>query len=60
MAFQDIRELTVEVAYPFFLELYHDYAMGTLLKEELLQALRLAESYVFRSLTRPLPRWGEH
>ena len=26
VAFQDIRELTVEVAFPFLLELYHDYA----------------------------------
>ena len=34
MAFQDLRELKVDVAYPFLLELYHDYATGTLPKEE--------------------------
>jgi len=48
MAFQDLRELKVDVAYPFLLELYHDYAMGILAKEEFLEAIRLVESYVFR------------
>jgi uncharacterized protein with ParB-like and HNH nuclease domain len=47
-AFHDIRELRVDVAYPFFLELYHDYATGVFLKEQLVQAVRLVESYVFR------------
>ena len=32
MAFQDLRELKVDVAYPFLLELYHDYATGVLPK----------------------------
>lgn len=48
MAFQDLRELKVDVAYPFLLELYHDYSSGTLAKEEFLEAVRLVESYVFR------------
>lgn len=48
MAFQDLRELKVDVAYPFLLELYHDYSSGTLTKEEFLEAVRLVESYVFR------------
>jgi predicted transport protein len=55
IAFQDIRELTVEVAYPFFLELCHDYAAGVLLKEELLQAVRMVESYVFRRAVCSIP-----
>jgi uncharacterized protein with ParB-like and HNH nuclease domain/predicted transport protein len=55
IAFEDIRELTVEVAYPFFLELYHDYTTGTLLKEELLQAVRMVESYVFRRAVCSIP-----
>ena len=29
-AFHDLRELKVDVAYPFLLELYHDYATGVL------------------------------
>jgi len=47
-AFHDLRELKVDVAYPLLLELYHDYAEKLLSKDELLQAVRLVESYVFR------------
>lgn len=54
-AFQDIRELKVDVAFPFLLELYHDYAAGTLTKSELLKALRLVESYVFRRAVCGIP-----
>ncbi len=54
-AFQDIRELRVDVAFPFLLELYHDYATGTLPKNELLQAARLVESYVFRRAVCGIP-----
>ena len=31
MAFKDLRELKVDVAYPFLLELYHDYQQDNLL-----------------------------
>jgi uncharacterized protein with ParB-like and HNH nuclease domain/predicted transport protein len=55
MSFHDIRELKVDVAYPFFLELYHDYATQTLTKAELLQAVRLVESYVFRRAVCGIP-----
>jgi uncharacterized protein with ParB-like and HNH nuclease domain/predicted transport protein len=54
-AFQDIRELKVEVAFPFLLELYHDYATGILTKTELLQAARWVESYVFRRAVCGIP-----
>jgi len=47
-AFQDLRELRVDVAYPLLLELYHDHATGLLDAAELLSATRLIESYVFR------------
>lgn len=47
-AFTDLSELKVDVAYPFLLELYDDYAAGLLAKEGLLAAVRLIESYVFR------------
>src|SRR5262249_55086118 len=33
LAFHDLRELRVDVAYPFLLELYHDYASGVLARE---------------------------
>jgi uncharacterized protein with ParB-like and HNH nuclease domain/predicted transport protein len=47
-AFQDLRELRVDVAYPLLLELYHDHATGLLEAAELLAAVRLIEGYVFR------------
>jgi hypothetical protein len=54
-AFHDIRELRVDVAYPFFLDLYHDYAKGLLTKADLLRVARLVESYVFRRAVSGIP-----
>jgi uncharacterized protein with ParB-like and HNH nuclease domain/predicted transport protein len=54
-AFQDLRELKVDVAFPFLLELYRDYATGVLTKGELLQAVRWVESYVFRRAICAIP-----
>ncbi len=48
LAFHDLRELKVDVAYPFLLELYHDYAGGILPASDLVAAVRLVEAYVFR------------
>jgi uncharacterized protein with ParB-like and HNH nuclease domain/predicted transport protein len=47
-AFHDLRELKVDVAYPFLLELYHDYAKDMLSKQDFEVAIRLIEAYVFR------------
>lgn len=47
-AFHDLRELRVDVAYPFLLELYHDYQMEILVKDDFIEAIRLIEAYVFR------------
>ncbi len=44
LAFQDLRELKVDVAYPLLLELYHDYKAKILSKADFLQAVRLVES----------------
>jgi uncharacterized protein with ParB-like and HNH nuclease domain/predicted transport protein len=54
-AFQDLRELKVDVAYPLLLELYHDYTGGTLSTEDFLKAVRLVESYVFRRAVCAIP-----
>jgi uncharacterized protein with ParB-like and HNH nuclease domain/predicted transport protein len=54
-AFHDLRELKVDVAYPFLLELYHDYATQALSSQELLHAVRLVESYVFRRAMCAIP-----
>lgn len=53
--FHDIRELKVDVAFPFLLELYGDYIAQRLAKSELLQAARWVESYVFRRAVCGIP-----
>ncbi|QIB91200.1 DUF262 and DUF1524 domain-containing protein [Methanosarcina mazei] len=55
LAFHDLRELRVDVAYPFLLELYHDYATGMLSRENFLAAVRLVEAYVFRRAICSIP-----
>lgn len=47
-AFNDLRELKVDVAYPFLLELYHDYKAKILSKADLVASVRIVEAYVFR------------
>jgi len=54
-AFADLRELKVDVAYPFLLELYADFKEGRLAKQDLLEAVRLVESYVFRRSVCAIP-----
>lgn len=53
--FRDIRELKVDVAIPFLMELYRDFEQGVLLKDELLKAAMLVESYVFRRAVCNIP-----
>ncbi len=47
-AFADLQELKANVTHPFLLEIYDDYTNNLLSAEELDQAVRLVESYVFR------------
>ena len=54
-AFRDLHELKVDVAYPFLLGLYEDYAAGALSRDDLLAAVRLVESYVFRRAVCAVP-----
>lgn len=55
LAFHDLRELKVDVAYPFLLELYHDYAAKVLTKTDYVAAVRLVEAYVFRRAICAIP-----
>ncbi len=55
IAFQDLRELKVDVAYPLLLELYADYVKGVLQKPDFLEAVRLIEAYVFRRAICAIP-----
>ncbi len=55
LAFKDLRELKVDVAFPFLLELYHDYAKNMLSHSDFEQAIRFVESYVFRRAVCAIP-----
>jgi len=55
MAFHDLRELKVDVAFPLLLELYYDYDKQILSVEELLKIVRFIESYVFRRAICSIP-----
>jgi predicted transport protein len=48
LAFHDLLELKVDVAYPLLLELYNDYSNGILAGADFVTAVRLLEAYVFR------------
>lgn len=54
-AFHDLRELKVDVAYPFLLDAYHDYKQERLAADELLSIVRIVESYVFRRAICAIP-----
>ena len=54
-AFRDLRELKVDVAYPFLLEIYHDYTSNILSVDEFEHVVRLVESYVFRRAVCAIP-----
>ena len=45
---EEIHALNVEVVYPFLLEVYDDYKQERIEKVEIIEILRLTESYVFR------------
>jgi len=55
MAFRDLRELKVDVAFPFLLEAYHNYDNNIISANELLEIVRLVESYVFRRAVCGIP-----
>jgi len=54
-ALTDINTLKVDVAYPFLLEMYADYVINVLSKQDFVQALRMVESYVFRRAVCGIP-----
>ena len=54
-AFHDLRELKVDVAYPFLLELYNDYDNGAVSAVDFASGVRLVEAYVFRRAICAIP-----
>lgn len=55
IAFRDLCELKVDVAWPLLMELYHDYQQGNLSKDDFERAIRLIEAYVFRRAICAIP-----
>lgn len=47
-AFRDLRELRVDVTYPFLLQVYADFKTGIIEKNQFIEIIELIESYVFR------------
>ena len=54
-AFNDLKELKVNVSYPFLLQVYDDYKKGDLSAEDFEHIIRLVESYVFRRWVCDIP-----
>lgn len=55
VAFQDLRELKVDVAFPLLLDLYSDYDKKIINSSEFLEIVHLIESYVFRRAVCSIP-----
>jgi uncharacterized protein with ParB-like and HNH nuclease domain/predicted transport protein len=47
-AFRNISKLKVDVSYPFFLPVYHDYKTEVISKDNFVEIINLIENYVFR------------
>ena len=53
--FKNIDDLRAGVTRPFLLEVYEDYIQGDIQRSELIEILRLVESYVFRRAICDIP-----
>jgi len=47
-AFRDLDQIKADVVYPFLLEVYADYAGGTVEAKDVLEIVRMVTSYIFR------------
>jgi len=54
-ALHDLRELKVDVSYPFLLELFNDHSEDKLTLADLIAAVRMVENYVFRRAVCSIP-----
>ncbi len=50
-----LRELNVDVTYPFLMEIYDDYSKGELSGQDFQEIIRYVESYVFRRAVCSIP-----
>jgi uncharacterized protein with ParB-like and HNH nuclease domain/predicted transport protein len=54
-AIADLNQLKVDVAHPFLMDVLEDHAQGKITAAELLEVVRLVESYVFRRAIAGIP-----
>lgn len=54
-AFKDLDQIKADVVYPFLLECYSDYELGTIARDELHEIVQLVTSYVFRRAVCRIP-----
>jgi uncharacterized protein with ParB-like and HNH nuclease domain/predicted transport protein len=54
-AFQDLREIRADVVYPFLLEVYTDYELGTLTTSDVSEIVDMVTSYIFRRAVCRIP-----
>lgn len=54
-AFKDLDQIKADVVYPFLLEVYSDYELGTLSRDEFLEVVQTVTSYVFRRAVCRIP-----
>jgi predicted transport protein len=54
-AFKDLDQIKADVVYPFLLECYSDYELGTITRDEFHEIVQLVTSYVFRRAVCRIP-----
>lgn len=54
-AFKDLDQIKADVVFPFLLEVYTDYELGTLTREDFLHIVDLVTSYIFRRAVCRIP-----
>lgn len=54
-AFKKFNQLKAQVSYPFLMEVYKDYTELKITKNDLINVIKLIESYIFRRLICELP-----
>ncbi|MGY4644459.1 GmrSD restriction endonuclease domain-containing protein [Cellulomonas sp. URHB0016] len=54
-AFKDLDQIRADVVFPFLLEAYSDYELGTLDRDELHEIVQMVTSYVFRRAVCRIP-----
>jgi uncharacterized protein with ParB-like and HNH nuclease domain/predicted transport protein len=55
MAFMDLDQIKADVVYPFLLDVYTDYELGTLTRDEVLEIVDTVTSYIFRRAVCRIP-----